>query len=47
MKNEERKIRKAVLKAGGTMFDLKVAVILCRLQSFEAAEEYVNGIKKS
>jgi hypothetical protein len=47
MRNEERKIRKAVLRAGGTIFDLKAAVILCRLQSFEAAMEYVNGIKRS
>jgi hypothetical protein len=47
MKNEESKIRKAVLKAGGTIFDLKAAVILCRLRSLEAAMKYINGIKKS
>ena len=41
----EHAIRKAVVKAHGTKFDLHAAVILYRINGYENAMEYVDGIK--
>ena len=41
----ERAIRKAVIKANGTKFDLIAAVILYRINGYENAMEYIDGIK--
>ena len=45
MNREERKVRKAVLEAGGTRFNLVAAVILFQLYGIEIAMEYVKDIK--
>jgi len=41
---QEKQIRKAVFKKGGTLFDLRAAVILYRVNGFENAMQYVDGI---
>jgi hypothetical protein len=41
----ELAIRKAVVKIQGTKFDLHAAVILYRINGYDNAMEYVDGIK--